>query len=101
MCLKTPLLNTDGTESVDEVRMEVDCRVFRNFINPTSIKSAAIFINASGGTGGKAQINNLNILERVCEDHVFEPVQYNRVSAQFEMDLLALKEEQKFLNYIE
>lgn len=78
-----------------------DCRVFRNFIHISSLKSCIPFMNASGADGELAQVNTLYRVRDMCRLHNFKPVSYKLVGEQFQKAKAALQEARKFEELLE
>ena len=79
----------------------VDCRVFRRFINITSIKSATKFMNATGPDAEQNQINTLYRLREISRSNKFKAASYKATVEQFESACHALREARKFESLIE
>jgi len=79
----------------------LDCRVFRNFIHCSSLKSATKFMNAAGEDGILSQINTLYRIRETSRLHRFKPVSFKVVAEQFQKATSALKEVRKFERLIE
>ena len=73
-----------------------DCRVYRKFINITSIKSATKFMRASGPDGEKNQINTLHRLREISRTNKFKAASYKVTVEQFESACSAMREARKF-----
>ncbi len=94
-------LNQRGATTTDEVMEKQDCRVYRNFIHITSLKSAKVFMNAKHKLGEQAQVNTIYRAQDVYRDRKYsKPVQPDEISKQYELSIYALEEEEKFLKFI-
>ena len=74
----------------------VDCRVYRKFVNLTSLKSATKFMNASGTDAEEVQVHTLYRLRGISRLNKFKPVSYKDTLQQYEYTCAAMKEARKF-----
>ncbi len=101
ICLSSPNLNRFKYQTVDEVMSSEDCRVFRNFINITSLKSSKAFMNGSKSDSGlSAQINTIYRAQTVSLENGFKPVQHETISKLYQMACDASIEVKKFEDFI-
>lgn len=99
--LAAPCITGNKLE-VDESSMQTsDCRVYRRFINITSIKSATKFMNASGPDAQQNQINTLYRLRDISRANKFKASSYKITIEQYECACHALREARKFETLIE
>ncbi len=99
--LKSPSLNRQNLGSVDDVISHTDCRLFRSFICFGSLRGAKAFMNAVLDDQEEAQRTCIYRLKHWCELNGYKPVQSKTVIEQFNLSILSLKEEEKFLKIIE
>ena len=89
-----------GTKDVrrggDSKISTVETRVYRNFINITSLKSATKFMNASGPDAEEIQVCTLYRLRDLSKLNKFKPISYKITVQQFELTCAAMKEARKF-----
>lgn len=90
-------LNTNPSQ----VMSTTDCRVYRKFVNITSLKSATLFMNAEGEDGVQCQINTLYRLRELCRGNKYKAASYRTVSEQFQKAREALREARKFEVFLE
>ena len=65
ICLSSPKFNKSKVSSVDDMMCIVDCRVYKDFLNTTSLKSSKTFMNVgSDDIGRDAQVNTICRAER-------------------------------------
>ncbi len=100
ICLSSPLLNKKKAKTVEEVMHSTDCRVYREFINITSLKSSKMFMNAKGTDGERAQALTILRAKVVCYEKGFKSVQHDAISRQFQLATDAIEEETKFLRFL-
>ncbi len=101
LVLTNSKLNTIGATTISEAMRQVDCRVFRNFLHITSIKSAKAFMNAKHRNGERAQVCTLYRVQDLYRQRSFsKAIQPNELARQYELSLYSIEEEEKFLNYI-
>lgn len=93
-----PTLNSSNKE---DVQSKVDCRVYRKFINITSLKQATVFMKAEEKEGRSVQVNTIYRLREVCKLNNFKPVQHSIVAEQYIKATKALKEARKFETFLE
>ncbi len=94
-------LNKFGSKTVDEIMQQIDCRIFRNFIHITSLKSAKTFMNAKHQYGERAQVYSLYRAKDIYQQRNFsKAVQPDEITRQYELSIYAIEEESKFLKYI-
>lgn len=87
--------------SREVVMRTMDCRVYRNFINATSLKSATKFLNADGQDAVSCQISTLYRIRDSCRLNRFKPVSHKTVCEQFEKAFSAMREARKFEELLE
>lgn len=92
---------SDTSVTKENVKTKFDCRVFRKFINITSLKQATIFMKASGTDGEQTQINTLYRLREIFKENGFKPVQFAVVCEQYKKASMALSEAFKFERFLE
>ncbi len=93
-------MNNSNLKTVDEVYSREDSRLFRNFICFGALRGAKAFMNAVLDGHEDAQVNTIFRLRHWSEHNRFKPAQASLVTEQFNLSLLALKEEEKFLSLI-
>ena len=97
IAVSNPKINKDGV-SVDEIMEKYDCRIFRNFIHITSLKSAKVFMNDKHKYGEKAQICTLyRAKDLYAQNNYTKPIKPNEITKQYELSIYAIEEENKFL----
>ncbi len=99
--LKSSSLNRQNLSSVDDVISHTDCRLFRSFICFGALRGAKAFMNAVLDDHEEAQRICIYRLKHWCELNGYKPVQSKTVVEQFNLSILSLKEEEKFLKIIE
>ena len=87
--------------SAQAVMSSTDCRVYRKFVNITSLKSATTFMNAGGDSGLECQINTLWRLRDLCRSNGFKAASYKTVVTQFQKAREAMREAKKFEDFLE
>ncbi len=101
LVLSNAKLNRSKSISTDEVMRQEDCRVYRNFLHLTSLKSAKAFMNAKHPDGERAQIYSIYRCQDIYRQRSFsKAIQPDEVSRQYELSLYSIEEEKKFLKYI-
>jgi len=99
--LSYPRLNKSKATSLTDVLSKEDCRVFRNFIHITSLKSAKSFMNAKHQEGERAQRITLYRLRDIYKERSFsKPIQPEEVSRQYELSVFSIEQEIKFIQFI-
>ena len=98
MCLKSKYIDTGTNKTTTEVLSQMDCRVFRNFVNVTSLRQANKFFNATTKREVEAQIHTLHRAREEFESH-FKPVQHAFISEHYKRSLKALNEQDKFFKF--
>lgn len=98
LCLSSN--NTHGSKTASDIMKLMDCRVFRNMLNITSLKSSRVFMNASGEDEERAQLLTIFRARDVCQDNMFKPVRHDMISKLFQLSLDAIKEEKKFMVFL-
>ncbi len=94
-------LNKSRSTTVQEVMRNEDCRVFKNFIHITSIKSAKAFMTAKHKEGERAQIYTIYRIQDIYRQRSFtKPIQPDEVGKQYELSVYSIEEEEKFLSFI-
>lgn len=101
LCLCSPKHNVSDVKTKGEIMELVDCRVYRNMLNITSLKSAKVFMNATGVDGQRAQISTIFKSRDVCKSNQFKPVKHTDITRLFHLSLAAINEEKKFLRFLE
>ena len=91
----------DYTVTRETITSKVDCRVFRKFINITSLKQSTIFMKAEGEHGEQIQINTLYRVREICQERRYKPVQHTVVSEQYKKASNALQEAIKFGKFLD
>jgi len=84
-----------------ELLHSVDCRVYRKFVNITSLKSATVFMKAEGELGVQAQINALYRVRDLCRENGYKAAPFRTVAQQFQKARAALMEAKKFETLLE
>ena len=78
----------------------IDTRVFKKFVNVSSLKSATVFMNANTDTDIQAQVNTILRARTICRNNGFKAVSAKVISSQYTLAKLAQEETIKFLNFI-
>ena len=78
----------------------VDCRVYRNFLNINSLKSATAFMNARGEAEVDAQVHTIHRARFISFESNFKSVSHTTINAQFKLSKMATEEEKMFLSFI-
>ncbi len=99
--LKSSNLNSSNWRSVEQIVSHQDCRLFRSFVSFGALWSAKAFMTASIEGKEDAQVNCIYRLKHWSESNDFRRVQGKVVGEQFGLAVLALKEEDKFLDAIQ
>ncbi len=103
-CVNTILhnksLNGSALKTEEELYAQKDCRLFRSFVCFGSLRGAKAFMNAVQDGNEDAQSNTIYRMKHWSELHGYKPVQTTIVTEQFGLSILALKEQDKFLNHI-
>lgn len=97
ICIENKLIDSGSAKTHTDVMERLDCRVFRNFVNLTSIRQSTPFMNAKSKEEVRAQVNTLYRAKEECFLNSFKAVQHTSISRHYKMALLAIKEEKKFL----
>ncbi len=101
LVLRNRKLNRRNATTVDEAMKLEDCRVYRNLLHITSLKSAKAFMNAKHKDGERAQIYTIYRVQDVYKERCFsKSIQPEEVSRQYELALYSIEEEAKFIKYI-
>ena len=100
LCVSSNVLGTTFARTIEEAMRTIDCRIYRNFLNINSIKSATSFMNASGEDGMVAQVHTIHRARFIFHDSNYKSVTHNTINAQFKLAKLAMAEEQRFLSFI-
>lgn len=98
--LQSPSFNKYSVASRSEVLSRQDCRLFNSFVCFGAMRASKRFISACGQGKHDAQVNCLHRMRHWSEMHGYKPVQPRTISEQFDLAVLALAEEQKFLDFI-
>lgn len=101
LCTGEPDFENHGATTQRDALSWVDCRVYRSFIRLQSLYGSTMYMNPKCELDEKAQVNTLYRVQNLCRSNGFRTVQHTDVSAQFKAAVLALKEEVKFLKYID
>lgn len=101
ICLSVPAMNKTGKRSSEEISQLVDCRVYRNFLSLSTLKSATGFMNAKGKDGEKAQVYALHRVKQLYEEKEFKALQQKVLSEQFQLATGAVAEEHKFNAFLD
>ncbi len=101
LILSNTKFNDGSVTSTDEAMRQFDCRVFRNLLHLTSLKSAKAFMNAKHVKGEKAQVYTIYRVQDLYKQRSFSrSIQANEVGRQYELALYSIEEEEKFLKFI-
>lgn len=101
ICLSERKYNKSGCNTRKEIMSTIDCRVFRNMINISSLKSSKAFMNAGGEVGKRAQYLTIYKARDLCQQNGFKPLKHDNVTELFEMALAAIQEEEKFIIFLD
>lgn len=91
----------DYTIARETITCKIDCRVFRRFLNITSLKQSTIFMKGEGEDGEQVQVNTLYRLRGLCQEKQYRPVQHSAVTEQYKKASKALYEARKFEKFLE
>jgi len=100
-CLKHESFDSCGATTADEVMSTTDCRMFRSFVTLHTLRMATAFMNAKGDAAVRAQINTLHRAKELFMLNGLKTVQYTAINQQYNIALLAINEEAKFLKYLD
>ncbi len=99
--LKDPKYNKHNFKSENEILAIEDCRLFQSFVCFGSLRSSKAFMNAMIDGHEEAQVNTIYRMQHWSELNHYKAVQPKVITEQFNLAILALKEEDKFLSVIE
>ncbi len=93
--------NIHSVISIDDVVKQEDCRIYRNFLHITTLKSSKVFMNGKHKNGERAQIYAIYRAQDIYKQRCFsKAVQPDELGKQYELALYSIEEEEKFLTYI-
>ncbi len=98
--VKSEQFNELSLETEEEVMAHHDCRLFKAFVCFGALRSASAFLNAMKSDYEEEQINTIHRIRHHCELTMYKPVQSKVIAEQFELSILARKEEETFLRKI-
>lgn len=87
--------------SLHSIPSSVDCRIYREFINITSLKSATSFMNASECKDFDAQIVTLRKAKFILVERAHRPVRYKDIFGKYDVNLETIEQMEKFERYLE
>ena len=93
-------LNRSDMKTVEDVYCQKDSRLFKSFVSFGSLRGSKAFMNAVLDDQVEAQVNTIFRLRHWSEMNRFKSAQHTVITEQFNMSILSLKEEQKFLSLI-
>lgn len=95
ICIQSKTINCENEKSGGQVLCMVDCRIYREFINITSIKLQN-FMKEIATRGVAAQVNKKHCGRYISYDNNFEAMKHVIISSQFKKALQGLCDCQKF-----
>lgn len=101
MILNNSSLNSRKLTCTNEVLRTYDCRLFKYFLCPSTIRGASNFLNALKEGDEEAQVNTVHRARHWSESNDYKPLKSETLSAQFTFAKRALAEEKKFLRHLE
>lgn len=96
----SPELNIHSLSSRQALFSQQDCRLFKRCVTFGALRGAQAFMSAVANGYEQAQINSLYRIKHWSELHDYKSVNSKTISEQFQLSILALKEEDKFLSAI-
>ncbi len=99
--IKDPKYNKYNFKMVDDILAVEDCRLFRSFLCFGSLRGSKGFMNAMLDGHEQAQVNTIYRVQHWSELNQYRSVQSKVITDQFNLAMLSLKEEKKFLSIIE
>lgn len=84
---------------VAEFMISANYRVYRRFIQVSSLKSATFLMNAKGKDSSECQKNTMYRLRELCRSNSYKPASFKTVAAQFQRSTSALYDARKFLAF--
>lgn len=93
-------INTRQLTSTDDILSAYDCRLYKNFLCPSTIRGSANFINALKDGDEEAQINTIHRARHCCELSDYKRVKSSVLTSQFKLAKLAIDAETIFLKAI-
>ena len=96
----SPSLNKENHQSKKDVLDNHDCRLFKSFVSFGSLRASKSFMSATSNGLEVAQVNTIYRLKHWSERHKYRAVQANVVTEQFSLAVSAIKEVDRFLDFI-
>lgn len=101
VCWSSSSFHTADVRSEDQVFTIFDCRIYRDFINLTSIRKYTMLVITKEECDMWVQILTLHREKEACYLKKFKPVQDSHITQQYNMVLLAINEQDKFLRFLD
>lgn len=79
VCIKSGDIDTFGAATEVDAMKSIDCRIFRSFVNLTSLRQSTPFMNAKSENEIEAQLHTLHRAKNECQLNRFRPVQHSAI----------------------
>lgn len=100
LCMSSKVVASGGARTTEDAMRMVDCRVYRNFLNINSLKSATAFMNAYGKDELQAQIYTIHLAQFISLENKFKSISHTTINARFKLANMAIEEQKNVLSFI-
>lgn len=99
--LSSKKMNRNGAQTVEQMMETADCRLYKKFLNISTLKGSAAFMNLKGHDSDEIQICTLHRVKDLYLESSFSTIVPDNLTTQLKFAKLAHKEEQKFMKFLE
>lgn len=93
--------NKYNARTKSKIMSVIECRLFRNMPNITSLKYSKQFMNAQGDDGERAEIYTIYRTRDMCKGQQFKPVGHEGITKLLQISTMVITEEKTFCRFLD